>query len=294
MDIGRVGLWQNVLDQQPTARVRELVAELEGDGWPCLWYPESTGRDAMVSGAVLLSATRRMRVATGIAQIHARHPLTTAAAQKTLAEAFDGRFLLGLGVSHQPTIEGVRKLDYSRPYSQMVDYLDAMDDAPFTALGPSEAPPRVLAALGPRMLRLAAERAAGAHPYFVPPEHTAFAREVMGEGPLLAVEQMVVLDTDLTAGRALAREHMARYLALPNYANNLRRLGYGDDDLLGEPSDRLVDAVVVCGDETAIAARVKAHHDAGADHVCVQVLVQDRLVPPRGAWRRLAAALLGS
>ncbi len=291
VDIGRVGIWQGVLDQQPTGRVRELAAEIEAMGWGALWMPESTGRDAMVSAAVLLGATTTLKVAPGIAQIHARHPVTTINAARTLAEAYDNRFLLGLGVSHAPMIEGVRKIAYNKPFTLMKEYLAAMAEAPFTALASSQEPPVVLAALGPKMLELSRDAAQGAHPYFVPPEHTAIAREVLGSQPLLATEQMVILDTNPETARALARRDMARYLALPNYANNLRRLGYTEDDLAG-PSDRLVDAIVAWGDEDAIVARVKAHHDAGADHVCIQHLVAERTTVPLEQWHRLADALL--
>lgn len=290
VDIGRVGIWQGVLDAQPTSRVRELAAEIEAMGWPALWLPEAMGRDAFVSSSVLLSATTTLKVATGIAQIHARDAMTTANGQRTLAEAYDNRFLLGLGVSHQPMIENARKQSYVKPYSFMKQYLAAMAEAPFMAVGPADPPPTVIAALGPKMLELATT-VQGAHPYFVPPEHTEIARTVMGPEPLLAVEQMVILDTNPDTARELARGDMKRYLALPNYANNLRRLGYSEEDLAG-PTDRLVDAIVAWGDEDAIAARVKAHHDAGADHVCVQHLVADRKVPPVDQWRRLAESLL--
>jgi probable F420-dependent oxidoreductase len=291
VDIGRVGVWQGVLDQQPSNRVRELVAEIEAMGWPCLWVPEAAGRDAFVSSSVILGATTRLKVATGIAQIHARDPMAMANAQRTIFEAFDGRFLLGIGVSHAPLIEQVRKQDYVKPFSFMRDYLAAMSEAPFSAVGPATPPPLVLAALGPRMLELAAQAASGAHPYFVPPEHTALARQIMGPDALLAPEQMVLLETDPAKARELARKVMKLYLRLPNYTNNLRRLGYSEEDLEG-PSDRLVDAIVAWGDEDTIAARVKAHHDAGADHVCVQHLVAKAGEVPLEAWKRLSAALL--
>lgn len=290
MDIGRIGLWQGVLDQQPSSRVREVVAELEEMGWPTVWIPEAVGRDPFVSASVMLGATTSLKIATGIVQIHARHPMTTAAAQKTVAEAFDNRFLLGIGVSHGPFIEGIRKLDYSKPYSFMVEYLNEMEGAMYMATGPEEAPPTVLAALGPKMLALAAERTAGAHPYFVPPEHTALAREIMGPDALLAPEQKVCLETDPDAARALARENMALYLGLPNYVNNLFRLGFTEEDV-AEQSDRLVDAIVAWGDLDTIRARIQAHHDAGADHVAVQVLAP-RGELPLAQWRTLADALL--
>jgi probable F420-dependent oxidoreductase len=290
MDIGRVGLWTFLLDEHPTPRVRDVAQEIEAMGWPTLWRPESTGRDALISASVLLDATSRLNVATGIAQIYARHPVTTAAAQKTLFEAHEGRFLLGLGVAHAPSVEGIRKLDYTTPYSDMVAYLEAMADAPYTAVEPATKPPTVLAALGPKMLKLSAEAADGAHPYFTPPEHTAMAREILGEGPLLAPEQMVVIDNDLDRARNIARKNMARYLRLPNYANNLLRSGFTQTDI-DEISDRLVDGIVACGDIDATMRRVQEHHDAGADHVCIQVLpAGNDLSIAIDQWRRLAEA----
>ncbi len=290
MDIGRVGLWTFLLDEHPTPRVRDVAQEIEAMGWPTLWRPESTGRDALISASVLLDATSRLNVATGIAQIYARHPVTTAAAQKTLFEAHEGRFLLGLGVAHAPSVEGIRKLDYTTPYSDMVAYLEAMADAPYTAVEPATKPPTVLAALGPKMLKLSAELADGAHPYFTPPEHTAMAREILGEGPLLAPEQMVVIDNDLDRARNIARKNMARYLRLPNYANNLLRSGFTQTDI-DEISDRLVDGIVACGDIDATMRRVQEHHDAGADHVCIQVLpAGNDLSIAIDQWRRLAEA----
>jgi probable F420-dependent oxidoreductase len=270
--------------------VRDVAQEIEAMGWPTLWRPESTGRDALISASVLLDATSRLNVATGIAQIYARHPVTTAAAQKTLFEAHEGRFLLGLGVAHAPSVEGIRKLDYTTPYSDMVAYLEAMADAPYTAVEPATKPPTVLAALGPKMLKLSAELADGAHPYFTPPEHTAMAREILGEGPLLAPEQMVVIDNDLDRARNIARKNMARYLRLPNYANNLLRSGFTQTDI-DEISDRLVDGIVACGDIDATMRRVQEHHDAGADHVCIQVLpAGNDLSIAIDQWRRLAEA----
>jgi probable F420-dependent oxidoreductase len=288
IDIGPVGLWTGLLDAHPSSRVKELAVELEEMGWPCLWRPETAGRDALVSCAQLLDATTRLKVATGIAQMHARHPVTTRTAQRTLHESSGGRFLLGLGVSHGPFIEGVRKMDYSTPYSDMVDYLAAMAEAPFMAVAAPDEPPTVLAALGPKMLRLAASAAQGAHPYFTPVEHTAFARETMGPDALLAPEQMVVLETDRTVATEIARKHMSRYLTLPNYTNNLRRFGFDDDDIAG-PSERLIDAIVVRGTTDDVVARVREHHDAGADHVCIQVLTSGTELPMQ-AWTDLASA----
>jgi probable F420-dependent oxidoreductase len=290
MDIGRVGLWTFLLDEHPTSRVREVAQEIEEMGWPTLWRPESTGRDVLIASSVLLDATSRLIVASGIAQIYARHPVTTAAAQKTLFEAHEGRFLLGLGVAHASSVEGIRKLEYRTPYSDMVAYLQAMAEAPFTAVEPQAKPPTVLAALGPRMLRLSAEAADGAHPYFTPPEHTAVARDILGVGPLLAPEQMVVIDRDLDRARGVARVNMARYLRLPNYTNNLLRCGFTQSDI-DTMSDRLVDGIVACGDLDATVKRVHEHLDAGADHVCIQVLVAENdLDTTIEQWRRLADA----
>lgn len=288
IDIGRVGLWTALLDAHPTSRVRELAVELEEMGWPCLWRPETSGRDALVSAAQILESTTTLKVATGIAQIHARHPLTTRNAQRTLHEASGGRFLLGLGVSHAPFIEAVRKVAWAKPYTEMVEYLAAMDQAPFMAVGGPDEPPTVLAALGPKMLRLAATAAQGAHPYFAPVEHTAFARETMGDGPLLAPELMVVVDDDHARATETAMKHMGRYLQLPNYTNNLKRHGFADDDVAG-PSERLIDAIVVRGSVDDVVARVAEHHDAGADHVCIQVLTADLEFPVQ-TWRDLADA----
>ncbi|MEY4339787.1 MAG: hypothetical protein RLZ14_1637 [Actinomycetota bacterium] len=290
MDIGRVGLWTFQLDLQPMRRAQEAVAELDELGFGCIWVPEAVGREPFANASLLLAGGTRIAVATGIASIHARTAMTMQAGWKTVSEAYPGRFLLGLGVSHQPMVEGVHGHAYDKPYSTMVNYLDAMDRGMFFATGPSEPPQRVLAALGPKMLRLSAERGLGAHPYFVPVEHTAIAREAMGAGPLLAPEQAVVFETDPTKARDMARRHMATYLSLPNYTNNLKRLGWSDGDITAGGSDALVDAIVAWGDLDRISARVKAHLDAGADHVCVQVLPADPSGLPMAEWRELASA----
>lgn len=274
------------------ARARQAVGELDDLGFGALWVPEAVAREPFANAALLLAAADRMAVATGIASLHARTAMTMNAGWRTLSEAFPGRFLLGVGVSHQPMVDGAHHGRYgNKPYTTMVDYLDRMDGGTF--LGPASpvAPSRVLAALGPRMLRLAAQRGAGAHSYFVPVEHTAVARELLGGDALLAVAQTVVFETDPTAARQIARQFMSRYLALPNYTNNLRRLGWGDDDLGGGGSDRLVDALVAWGSLDQIAARVQAHLDAGADHVCVQVQTSDTQCLPLAEWRELASII---
>ncbi len=291
IDIGPVGIWQGVLDAHPTTVVKETMAELDEAGWPCVWIPETVSRDPFVSAASMLEATTNLKIATGIASIWARDAMTTSNATKTLNEAYNGRFLLGLGVSHHTLTEWVRKHDYSKPLTKMREYLGQMDQSMFRGVEPAEPPSRVLAALGPKMLKLSAELADGAHPYFVPPEHTAIAREAVGPDKMVATEQMVVLETDPGTAREIARKHMAVYLGLPNYANNLMRLGYSEDEIKNA-DDRVVDAIVAWGTMDDIVARVKAHQDAGASHVCVQVLQADGSAVPMEAWRLLGEALI--
>lgn len=271
-----VGIWTGALDGVPASQARELAAEIESLGYGAVWLPEVAGRDVFVHLALLLSATTRL-----------------VGAAKGLAEAFPERALVGLGVSHQTLVEGLRGHVYDRPLTAMREYLERMDAAPYTALRPTTPMRRVLAALGPKMLQLAAERTDGAHPYFVPPEHTATARQVLGAGPLLCPEQAVLLETDPERARAVGRKHTAIYVATPNYANNLRRLGFTDDDLADGGSDRLVDAIVAWGDVEAVVARVRAHFDAGADHVSIQALGENLREVPVAQWRELAPALTG-
>jgi probable F420-dependent oxidoreductase len=292
MDLGPVGIWTFALDLQPVARAREVAAELEELGYGAIWIPDAVGRDPLVHAALLLGGTNRMAVGTGIAQIYGRDPMTMTGGWKTISEAFAGRFVLGLGVSHQPMVEGLRGQIYLPPLTAMREYLERMDTAMYVAAEPPEPPKRVLAALGPKMLALAAERTDGAHPYNVPPEHTARAREILGPGKLLAPEQAVLLETDPVEARGIARAHLAIYLDLPNYMNNLRRFGITDDDIADGGSDRLVDMLVAWGDMDAVRARVQAHLDAGADHVAVQVLTPERGTLPLDDWRKLAPALL--
>lgn len=292
-DLGRVGIWTFAHNRVDTGRAGELARRLEALGYGTLWIPDALTRDPLVSATLLLSATSTLRVGTGIASIYGREPETMAAGWRTVSEAFPGRFVLGLGVSHAPLVEGFFHRDYSHPFSTMRRYLDRMDAAPFAAAAPPVPPRRVLAALGPRMLALAAEKTDGAHPYLVTPEHTADAREHLGPDKLLAPEQAVVLEAAPDDARRIARTHLAIYLSLPNYVNNLRRLGFDDDDVAGGGSDRLVDGIVAWGDVDAIAQRVQAHHDAGADHVAVQVVTANQQEVPLRAWERLADALTG-
>ncbi|HEX5095241.1 MAG TPA: LLM class F420-dependent oxidoreductase [Acidimicrobiia bacterium] len=292
MDLGPVGIWTFCLDGQPSARAREIAAELESLGYGSLWIPEVMGRDPFVAASGLLAGTERLVVGTGIASVWARDALAMKSAWYTVEEAHPDRFILGLGVSHQPFVDGMRAATYEKPLSKMRAYLDAMDMAPFAASPPTTTPKRVLAALGPKMLALAGEKTDGAHPYNGTPEHTAAAREIMGPGKLLAVEQKVVCVEDAAAAREIARGMLRVYTPLPNYANNWKRLGFTDDDLADGGNDRFVDTVVAWGSEDTIKRRVQAHLDAGADHVCIQVLTAEGFAArPIDEWRRLAPAL---
>ncbi|MYU22157.1 LLM class F420-dependent oxidoreductase [Streptomyces sp. SID8352] len=281
--IGRYGVWTTLLrpDGPASAGERaEAAAELEELGFGALWLG---GNSSAGHAAPLLAATGRITVGTSIQSVW-EHPAPAAAADFAGLEAtHPGRFLLGLGVSHGPRVAG-----YGRPYATMTGHLDALDREGV----PAER--RVLAALGPRMLELARDRATGAIPYLVTPEHTAEARGILGAGPLLAPELKAVLETDPGRARATARAALARYLELPNYTRNFLRLGFTEDDLDGGGSDRLIDAVFAWGDERAVRERVAVFHAAGADHVAVQLVEEDGAAGlPREGWRRLAAALLG-
>jgi probable F420-dependent oxidoreductase len=289
MNLGRIGLWTADFDLQPMAKAQEAIAQVEEMGYGAVWVPEAVIREPFASTALLLSATKKMVLATGIASLHARTAQTMQAGWKTLTEAFPDRFLLGIGVSHAPMVQGVHKGNYDKPYSTMVEYLDAMDNGIFFGAAPTTAPQRVLAALGPKMLKLAAERGAGAHPYFTPVEHTAFARETMGANALLAPELAVVLETDAAKAREIARKYMTTYTRLPNYTNNLKRFGFTEDEITKQ-EDRLVDAIVAWGSLDTVVAAVKGHLDAGADHVCIQVLTEKTGTLPMREWQELADA----
>ena len=285
--MGTRGVWWFTETMAVGAAV-ELAQRLESLGYGTLWIPETLGRDPFAHGAVLLHETERMVVATGIASIFHRHPGAMKQAQLTLAEQSGGRFLLGMGVSHAPMVAGVRKLDYSKPLTQMREYLEAMAGSHYMAPQPEEPPKTVIAALGPRMLELAAEATDGAHPYWTTPEHTARAKEVLGDGKLLCVEQKVVLSEDPAEARATARKALSIYIGLPNYFQNWFRLGYTEDDLADGGSDRLVDGLVAWGSVDAIEARLQAHHDAGATHVCIQPLKPEG-APGEPDWEALEA-----
>lgn len=271
MRLTDLGVWA-ATDGLSAADASAFAKRVESWGYGALWIPEAVGREVFSASAWLLANTSRLIVASGIANIYARDPFSAAAAQKGLNEQSGGRFLLGLGVSHIPLVQGVRKHEYGKPVATMKAYLESMAAATYNAAAPELPPRTVLAALGPKMLELSAELADGAHPYNVPPEHTLEARAILGANKLLCVEQGAVLETDATKARASARSFLEIYLGLPNYVNNWRRLGFTDSDFAGGGSDRLIDSVVVWGDETAIRKRIDAHRQAGADHVCVQAI----------------------
>jgi probable F420-dependent oxidoreductase len=269
MELGKLGVWY-FTDRMPAEQAAAAAQRIEGLGYAALWIPEAVGRHPFAHAAWLLAKTQKLVIATGIASIYHREPGVTLAAQKTLAEQSGNRFLLGLGVSHKPMVEGVRGLKYGQPVATMRDYLAKMDAAPYSAVPPAEAPPRVIAALGPKMLELARDTCRGAHPYFTTPEHTRMAREILGPDPWLCVEQKVVLETDPAKARSVARATAAMYLALPNYRNHWLRMGFGEADLVDSGSDRFIDGTFAWGTAAQIRARIKAHFDAGASHVCIQ------------------------
>lgn len=292
IQLGRVGIWTRQFEDQPASKAQETARELEELGYGAIWFGEAAGREVLTNAGLLLAGTKRIVIATGIANIYARDAMAMAAGQKTLAEAYPNRFLLGLGVSHVPLVEQLRGHKYEKPVATMRAYLEAMDRAPYNSVAPTTKPPRVLAALGPKMMALSGELANGAHPYNVNPEHSAEARQILGTQPYLCPEQAVVLESNADQARGIGRSFLNFYLTLPNYANNLRRLGFTDDDFKDGGSNRLIDAIIAWGDPKAIRKRVDEHHAAGADHVCIQVLTSDPKALPLKEWKELAGALL--
>jgi probable F420-dependent oxidoreductase len=268
MELGKLGVWVS-MDSMTAAAAAAFAKRVEAWGYSALWIPESRGRNALAHSSWLLANTQRLIVATGIANIYARDPMAMANGQRGLNEQSDGRFLLGIGVSHRPMVQGVRGHTYGRPVATMRAYLEAMRGAPYQAPMPRETPPTVVAALGPKMMALSSELADGAHPYNTTPQHTAQARSILGPGKLLCPEVWILLESDPTTARRAAREALSRYMQLENYVNSWRREGFGDD-LTGGGSNRFLDAMVAWGDEGAIRARIQEHWDAGADHVCIQ------------------------
>lgn len=290
--LGRVGVWFGGLGWAPWDAARDAAQRIEALGYGALWLSETPmGREPLSFAAALLGATERLPVATGIASIWARDAVAARNAALSLGEIHPGRFTLGLGVSHAPAVR-LRGQVYDKPLTAMRTYLEALDAADWGGPDVETPVPLVLAALRPKMLELSGAVTTGAHPYFTPVEHTRIARAALGPGPFLAPEVSIAVEGDAATARARARSFMELYLALPNYTNNLRDLGWGDDDLAGGGSDALVDAIVGWGSVDAVAARVREHLDAGADHVCVQV-VGTSVAGAVAELEALAPALLG-
>jgi probable F420-dependent oxidoreductase len=274
MQLERLGVW-TFLDSYDAKQAAAFAKRVEDWGYGALWMPEAVGREPFSLHAHLASQTSRIVLATGIASIYARDAMAMKAVANTVGEICGGRFMLGIGVSHAPMVTMIRGGSYGKPLTTMRSYLEAMEKATYLGPKPAEPVPVLLAALGPKMLALAAESASGAHPYNVTPDHTARAREILGKDRLLCPEQKVMLETDASKARAAARQQLGMYFGLPNYVNNLKSLGFDDADFADGGSDRLIDAVVAWGDEDAIRKRVQEHWDAGADHVCIQPLPSD-------------------
>ncbi|MGB6059805.1 MAG: LLM class F420-dependent oxidoreductase [Microthrixaceae bacterium] len=286
--LGGTGIWSPQLRYGDIGQAATLAAELEELGYSALWIGD-IGGDLFSALDNLLGATSTATVATGILNIWMHTPDKTAAEHARMVAEHGPRFLCGIGISHRPLIDGsVEPGTYKKPIATMSTYLDGLDGAP-TPLAIED---RVIAALGPKMLELARTRSAGTHPYLVTPGLTRAARAGIGVDGLVASELGVVLETDPAKARQIARSHLQMYLGLPNYSNNWKREGFTDDDIAEGGSDRLVDALVAWGDESAIAARVQEHRDAGADHVCIQVLTEDPREFPIEQWRILAPVLI--
>ncbi len=283
-----IGLWTFAHEFVAPREAGNVAAFVESLGYSALWFPEAFGREALTSASLLLASTSDLTIGSSIASIWARDAMAAANGARSLSAAFDDRFILGLGVSHKPLVEETRGHEYSKPVAAMSNYLDAIESAPMFAPEGSTRAPRLIAALGPKMLELAATKADGAMPYLVTPEHTEFARTTMGDDAFLVIEQAVALTDDQNDFRTRASQHLEIYSGLPNYQNNWRRLGFGDEDFIPGCSPRLQDALIVQGDEDAVAARVAAHFEAGADHVCLQILGPDTFALPEKDWQRLS------
>jgi len=274
MHIGKLGVWA-LLDSFSAADEAAFARNLEDWGYSALWTGEAFARDVLVNSSWLLANTRKLIVASGIANIYARDAVAMTAAREQLNEQSGGRFLLGIGISHAPLVDALRGHAYGKPIETMRHYLELMKRARYAGPPPREASLTILAALGPKMMALSRDLADGAHPYNTTVSQTAEARAILGPGKLLCVEQKLILERDPARARAIARANLQPYLNLPNYLNSWRRAGFGDADFAGSLSDRLVDALVGWGDEEALATRVREHWDAGADHVCIHALHAD-------------------
>jgi probable F420-dependent oxidoreductase len=285
MELGRVGVWSGAFRNRQVDEVREGVRELEELGYGTIWFPGGEHAGLAERIEMLLDSTRTATIATGIVSVWTHPAKAIAAMHADVSRRYPGRFLLGLGISHQHVVERAG-ITYEKPLARLRQYLDELDAAPI----PVPVEERILASLGPISLKLARQRSLGTHPYFVPVEHTRIARQAVGPGKIVAPEQMVVVESNPERARAIAREAAERYLNAPNYTNNLLRLGFAHDEFQRDGSDRLVDAIVAWGEPEVIMQRVREHHQAGADHVCIQVLTepQQDFARAMDGWRRLA------
>lgn len=275
--LGTWGAWVGALTAVPASLGRPTAQRVEAAGFPTLWYPEGMGvRESFSNAAVLLGATDEILIASGIANVWARDAIAAASASRTLNDSFDGRFLLGLGVSHPPQVDPRGTTTYLKPVAKMREYLGQIERGAFDSPDGEESdePPvqTIIAALRPAMLEVARDLSLGAHPYLVPVEHTVRARAVMGADPILAVEHKVVIAADADEARDRARGAIGWYLSIENYRRNLLWLGYSEDDIANGGSDRLIDDLVAHGDPETVVAKLRGHLEAGADHVCIQPL----------------------
>jgi probable F420-dependent oxidoreductase len=288
--LGKLGVWA-FIDNMTAREAVQFARQLEQWGYSALWIPEAVGRDPFAIISFMAAHTEKLIFATGIANIWARDPMAMNAIHKTVAELAPGRFIMGLGVSHAPLVKDIRGHAYQKPVSTMRNYLEAMQNSLYMAPNAESPAPIVLGALRQHMLQLSAEKASGAHPYFVPPEHTAWARNILGPDALLCPEQKLLLETDPDTARRIARSHMGTYTALDNYKNNLKQFGFDEADFENSGSDKLVDAIVGWGDEAALQARIRAHWQAGANHVCIQAIQDGAERGPDMALLELMAPL---
>ncbi|MCP4210943.1 MAG: TIGR03620 family F420-dependent LLM class oxidoreductase [Halieaceae bacterium] len=269
--LNKLGVWA-FIDEMSAKEAADFASQLEAWGYSALWIPEAVGRDPFSIISYMASATEKLVFATGIANIYARDPMSMNALRRTVGEIAPGRFIMGLGVSHAPLVKDIRGHDYRKPVTTMRKYIEGMDSALYMAEEAPEPPPILLGALRQNMLKLSAEKGSGAHPYFVPPQHTAWARGILGADALLCPEQMLLMEPDPDKARQIARAHMGTYTTLDNYRNNLKQFGFEDEDFENGGSDKLVDAIVAWGEKPALVDRIQAHWSAGADHVCIQAL----------------------
>ena len=276
MKLGRLGVWYST-DKLNAAQAADLMRVIEKNGYSAYWYPESRGYESLSLAGYLLSHSRKLVVGSSIANIYARDPYTARRGMVSLNAFYGDRFILGLGVSHRPMVEGVRGHRYDKPLATMRAYLDGMSkDFP-----EAKDAPVALAALGPKMLELSAQRTLGALPYNVTPKHTALAAKILGPNKMLAVEQKVTIETDPAKARALGRKELSRYMVLDNYRNNWLREGFSEADLANGGSDRFIDAMCLWGDADTVRKGLRAHFDAGATHVCLQPVHEDGNVAAR-------------